>query len=149
MCKREMTTLGMLWVKKRQNIKIASAAAAVPSIHHAASAGAEWSFNFSLSLSLSLPILFFFSSARVQWRQEAAMRRVHIHMHADIYTHILHVQRRAVGSALNYSLGLPCHSQALFCRPACLPPSLFERERERELLPADPASVWREEEEKS
>ena len=66
------------------------------------------------------------------------MRRVHIHMHADIYTHILHVQRRAVGSALNYSLGVPCHSQALFCRPASA--SLVGPSLQRHM--------WREEEEK-
>jgi len=54
-------------------------------------------------------------------------------MHADIYTHThTHVQRPAVG------FGVPCHSQALFCRPASA--SLVGPSLQRHM--------WREEEEK-
>jgi hypothetical protein len=63
----------------------------------------------------------------------------HMHMHARTYTHTLRVQKRAVGSgsALN-STRRACHSQALFCRPAC--PCTCP-------CCGLPSYVWREEEE--
>jgi hypothetical protein len=91
--------------------------------HAAAGAGGPsiWVFLF---LSLDFDLLRVCSA--VQQRPCVARVRTltyytaRAHAHARTYTHTLRVQKRAVGSgsALN-STRRACHSQALFCRPAC------------------------------